>query len=1227
MASKTVSQLKIKLGLENSQVFDKLRGSFRQLEKTVGVTDQGIEELRQGTIKYAEAGAKSIQVIKGQLDAFRGLRDQATVGSRAYIRLTSDISRLTTELKKLDASLKDTERQATRTFGQVLGGIPSRAPSKFARDIGTLNNELNKYSVTSKRYGDILTEITQRTQAFTTAQARQAVIAAARPLQTQAVGAIRLDEKLPNTTAALRLQIAELTQQLDNADRKSTDYYIIQNRLNVLQKELTGNVEQQAAAYDRLAAAQDASIRRAKKLADIQEYYRTQGPLAPGAGGYRDPVTGAMIARGTRAGIVPIGGGGSGAGNLFPSLSVSEMMALQGRGGRARPRMGAGGYAQVAGAALSGGIFGGPEGAGGALLGGAIGGVPGAFAGAAAGAQVSMIREALSSTADYAAQLEKMRIALRGVAGGQAEYERGLSVAATVTQQFNVPQQTAIEGMTRLTAAVKGANGNVGDAALVFRNVTAAIKATGGGAQDVQSAITAMVQVFSKGKVSAEELSGQLGERLPGAVTMFAEANKMTLPELQKNLRDGTVGLDELMKFIVKLGDTYQGTAREISDSNAEAGARLTITINALREKVGQALGPVGAAFQNAFNEFIKDIAPQVVVLAQRVAKGLKLLLDNTDKIAGIAKFAAAFAGVNLVLRAFTAMQGPISATFTLLQGALGKTTQESIVAQQKLGGVLSTLRRLAAIGVITVGVNYVINRIEKARSIAALRARLEAGGTGATLAGQSRETVEAEQKAALKRKLEIEQEFAAFTADQKSKFLAYQVPVLNTVLAQQATEFSEKLGLEYRDLQTVLKLDPSKFKSAFDEITPSDFADPTGGDGDSGGKGKRKMLQAELGLRDRVRLAIFKNNELEKLGAEFALDRYMAALETEDPLKRENDLREALSKFEQGLLKYREDQNKEAERQNKLAEEAAKKERAFNTELADRKYKLGLINEEEYNRLLIERERARLKDAYPDLDPAQREEMVALKQQEIDPTPFQEMKQNIAQLKQELTDLLNPVNQITGAANAIGTAFSTSFTNVINGSQTAQQALAGFFQNIANYFLDMASQIIAKMITMAILNTIVGLLPGGGGGGAAPSTKTNSIQSGSDFGLKGNIISMGGPDFAAKGAYFAGGVAKFAMGGIVDKPTMFAYANGGTGRFGLMGEAGPEAIMPLKRGPDGKLGVQASGSIGNIIVNVDATGTDSKAEDTDAKQLGQAIGIAVQQELIKQKRPGGLLA
>lgn len=98
--------------------------------------------------------------------------------------------------------------------------------------------------------------------------------------------------------------------------------------------------------------------------------------------------------------------------------------------------------------------------------------------------------------------------------------------------------------------------------------------------------------------------------------------------------------------------------------------------------------------------------------------------------------------------------------------------------------------------------------------------------------------------------------------------------------------------------------------------------------------------------------------------------------------------------------------------------------------------------------------------------------------------------------------------------------------------------------------------------------------------------------------------------------------IVPFAYGGVINKPTLFPMANGA----GLMGEAGPEAIMPLRRTASGRLGVESSGGVGNVVVNVDATGSSVQGDQPSAEQLGRAIGQAVQAELIKQKRPGGLL-
>lgn len=87
-------------------------------------------------------------------------------------------------------------------------------------------------------------------------------------------------------------------------------------------------------------------------------------------------------------------------------------------------------------------------------------------------------------------------------------------------------------------------------------------------------------------------------------------------------------------------------------------------------------------------------------------------------------------------------------------------------------------------------------------------------------------------------------------------------------------------------------------------------------------------------------------------------------------------------------------------------------------------------------------------------------------------------------------------------------------------------------------------------------------------------------------------------------------------------------FANGGrppVGKPSVVGERGPELFVPRSSGtivPNGSFGGGAS-----VTVNVDASGSSVEGDTGQAGQLGKAIGVAVQQELIKQKRPGGLLA
>ena len=85
------------------------------------------------------------------------------------------------------------------------------------------------------------------------------------------------------------------------------------------------------------------------------------------------------------------------------------------------------------------------------------------------------------------------------------------------------------------------------------------------------------------------------------------------------------------------------------------------------------------------------------------------------------------------------------------------------------------------------------------------------------------------------------------------------------------------------------------------------------------------------------------------------------------------------------------------------------------------------------------------------------------------------------------------------------------------------------------------------------------------------------------------------------------GGVTPFAKGGVVASPTYF----GSGGGVGLMGEAGAEAILPLKRGPDGALGVATDGGGARIVFNVTAQDAASfrKSEGQIAAMLTRAVG------------------
>jgi len=199
-----------------------------------------------------------------------------------------------------------------------------------------------------------------------------------------------------------------------------------------------------------------------------------------------------------------------------------------------------------------------------------------------------------------------------------------------------------------------------------------------------------------------------------------------------------------------------------------------------------------------------------------------------------------------------------------------------------------------------------------------------------------------------------------------------------------------------------------------------------------------------------------------------------------------------------------------------------------------------------------------------------------------------------LVRLDEEFIKLNDSGFQIVELSKTIGSSFSESFKGIINGTMSVQDAFRNMFSRIADHFLDMAAQMMANQLQRSILGMFGGSIFGGGFNGLSL--------------LDGMANPFSGP---------ASTVSPF-----------LGFANGGrppVGKPSIVGERGPELFTPGVSGtitPNEMLG----GST-NIVVNVDASGSSVEGDEDEGRALGVALSAAIETELIKQKRPGGLLA
>ena len=163
---------------------------------------------------------------------------------------------------------------------------------------------------------------------------------------------------------------------------------------------------------------------------------------------------------------------------------------------------------------------------------------------------------------------------------------------------------------------------------------------------------------------------------------------------------------------------------------------------------------------------------------------------------------------------------------------------------------------------------------------------------------------------------------------------------------------------------------------------------------------------------------------------------------------------------------------------------------------------------------------------------------------------------------------------EATGMSRSVTSSLRRAFEGVLFDGKQVGEALSGLGRSLSSTVLNQALAPVQSALGGGVQSLLSGIFP-----------------------------------FARGGVFSAGRVGAFARGGVVDGPTHFPTRGG----LGLMGEAGPEAILPLARGSDGRLGIRAGGGGGSVNVTMNISTPDADSFRRSQSQVAAEMNRAIQ--------------
>jgi tape measure domain-containing protein len=342
----------------------------------------------------------------------------------------------------------------------------------------------------------------------------------------------------------------------------------------------------------------------------------------------------------------------------------------------------------------------------------------------------NQLKNIAASAIEVADSFTRVENALQTVFGSVGAANEQMMFLDETANRLGTDLLATSKGFTMIAAAGKSAGLSTKQIQEIFAGASEASAALSLSAENTNGVLLAFSQILSKGKVQAEELRGQIGERLPGAFSLAAESMGITVQELDKLMQSGDLAADEFLpKFAAQLKKTFHEGAMKNSTKSIANATRVQNEYNKSLKEVGGPLKEVTTGISSFFLDLVggaADLAAKNQDFLVGLIYGFDEVKKATDKAAsGEGDFGAQtiktekeVEKLTEAMSAFNAIELKLEAAQELdnLQNQLGLTTKGFELIKKEFGGDTALLDLVDAEGTDLRELKEIVDKIIEAQ-------------------------------------------------------------------------------------------------------------------------------------------------------------------------------------------------------------------------------------------------------------------------------------------------------------------------------------------------------------------------------------------------------------------------------------------------------------------------------------------------------------------------------